>query len=220
IEYAEVKLIDTLKKDKFYYSEFWVSLTRFCLNPEPDGIDGIGAYFSKDTLKYSHEDTCFVFNVIPQVHNPIGNIIDDTTNWVKISGIFKAEGGEDYITIGNFIRDENLHIYEPANSNHISYFFIDDVSVVEYDSLMPMPVPEFHSLTVYPNPVLNAFSIEIKGNLVPVGFEIFNTIGQLVYKDIMLEKTNVNSEGFAPGVYTLRFNMGGRMEYRRVVKSN
>jgi len=32
-------------------------------------------------------------------------VITDTLNWIKISGIYAANGGEDHIIIGNFYDD-------------------------------------------------------------------------------------------------------------------
>ena len=215
-EYIEVKLLDTLKTGKVYYVEFWVSLTRFCMNPVPICVDGVGVFFSNDTLKYSIEDTSQVFNVIPQVHNPIGNIIYDTTNWVKISGWFIAEGGEDYMTIGNFIRDENLHIYYPPNNGNYAYVYIDDVSVVECDTTSPLPI--IYPIVIYPNPAEDEFAIESKGNTELITFDIFNDIGQIVYKGSMVDKVVIQTTNFAKGMYVIRLNNAGHWEYRKLVK--
>ena len=63
-------------------------------------------------------------------------VITDTLNWIKVSGIYIAQGGEKYITIGNFF--DNAHTYEDtlnAQSQYIeAYYYIDDVSVLEINS--------------------------------------------------------------------------------------
>ena len=222
-EYIEVKLLDTLKINTLYCVEFWVSLTRFCQYPLPIGIDAIGAYFSNDTLKYLDGDTIQVFNVIPQIQNPEWNIITDTTNWVKISGWFVAQGGEDYMTIGNFKTDANTHTLvaytnTPGSNGDIAYYYIDDVSVVRCDTIAPLPVD--NTLKIYPNPVDDELIIEMKGNAVPVGFEIFNYIGQVVYKGSMVDKTSIYTDGFEGGVYVVRLKNSGMLVYRKVVKIN
>ncbi len=223
-EYIEVKLLDTLQNGKIYCVEFWVSLARFCQYPVPIGVDALGAYFSKDTLNYSNEDTSQVFNVIPQIQNPEWNIITDTTNWVKISGWFIAHGGEDYMTIGNFKRDENTHtliaytnIPGPPVGND-AYYFIDDVSVVECDTTTHLPI--IYPIVIYPNPAEDEFTIESKGNTNKIDFEIFNYIGQIVYKGSMIEKTVVPTANFTAGMYVIRFRNSERLEYRKVVKCN
>jgi hypothetical protein len=62
-------------------------------------------------------------------------IITDTANWVKISGIYKAQGGEKYITIGNFFADSNTKIVvtSPTGVPQAAYL-LDDVSVIPLDS--------------------------------------------------------------------------------------
>ena len=222
-EYIEVKLLDTLKSERIYCIEFWVSLARLCQSPLPIGIDAIGAYFSNDTLKYSSNDTSLVFNVVPQVQNPEWNIITDTTNWIKISGWFVAQGGEDYMTIGNFKTDANTHTLIaytniPGSNGDIAYYYIDDVSVVRCDTIAPLPVD--NTLKIYPNPVDDELIIEMKGNAVPVGFEIFNYIGQVVYKGSMVDKTSIYTDGFEGGVYVVRLKNSGMLVYRKVVKIN
>ena len=59
-------------------------------------------------------------------------IIADTLNWVEIMGIYKANGTEQYITIGNFKDDASTNIdftrfgISPPFS---AYYMIDDVSL-------------------------------------------------------------------------------------------
>ena len=58
-------------------------------------------------------------------------IIADTLNWTEIMGIYKANGTEQYITIGNFKDDNNTFIDTINNSmfTYVAYYMIDDVSV-------------------------------------------------------------------------------------------
>ena len=51
----------------------------------------------------------------------------DTINWFKISNSFISDGGEKYLTIGNF---DNIIIW-PAGKYGQVYVYIDDVSVCE-----------------------------------------------------------------------------------------
>ncbi len=58
-------------------------------------------------------------------------IIKDTLNWTEIMGIYKANGTEQYITIGNF--KDNLNTkkdtFNTLGFAYASYYMIDDVSV-------------------------------------------------------------------------------------------
>ncbi len=210
-EYIEVKLNDTLEAYKLYCVEFWVSLTRLCNNPEPDGIDGIGAYFSKDSVRYLNTDTSYVINVSPQVLNPIGNIISDTTNWVKISGVFTAQGGEDYLTIGNFIRDENLHISFPPHGGY-AYYYIDDVSVIECDTTTIPPIE-----TLKPPQLPNIFTPN--GDGINDKFEAINTVGWQFQMQVLnrwgvkvYEGKEWDGKNMADGVYFYIFHATAKDE--------
>jgi Secretion system C-terminal sorting domain len=71
----------------------------------------------------------------PQIINYSNPIINDTFCWVKISSLFLAKGGEQYITIGNFKNDNQTttKISNPTGVDQQGYY-IDDVSVIPLDS--------------------------------------------------------------------------------------
>ncbi len=48
-------------------------------------------------------------------------------NWCRIEELYKAKGGELFITIGNFMKDK--HFIKKKVRNRIGYLLIDDVSV-------------------------------------------------------------------------------------------
>jgi hypothetical protein len=77
-------------------------------------------------------------NVIPanpQVVNAGNPILGDTLNWVKISGIFKAKGGEKYLTLGNFkLANTAQKITIQITGNYAAAYYVDDVSVYALDS--------------------------------------------------------------------------------------
>lgn len=137
IEYIQGKLQSKLEANKKYCVSFYVSLA----DSSTWATDDIGLYFSNtmvsDTAPTS-DSHCKNFPYVPQIINPKGNIITDTSNWVLISGIYNAAGGEQYLTIGNFAGDtiDTLHVGNPSShyistSGKVSYYYIDDVSVVE-----------------------------------------------------------------------------------------
>jgi hypothetical protein len=76
-------------------------------------------------------------NFIPQVQNPVGNFITDTANWVKFGSSFKANGNEEYITIGNFNTDANsdtVHVRPlPFPNSGTTGYYVDDMHLVEED---------------------------------------------------------------------------------------
>lgn len=123
-EYIECKLLNPLQKGKEYCISFYVSLA----DPCGYAVSNIGVYFSLDSLLYS--SAIYVnINVIPQIKNSETNIIEDKENLVLISGEYIAEGGEQFITIGNFDTNINTNKKKLEREYYFSYYYIDDVSV-------------------------------------------------------------------------------------------
>ena len=65
----------------------------------------------------------------------------DKNNWIQICGTYQAQGGEQYLLIGNFLSNQQMK-YKRFDENLIpttqitplAYFYIDDVQVMLYDS--------------------------------------------------------------------------------------
>lgn len=68
----------------------------------------------------------------PQVLHSADTALDDTQGWQRISGTFVAEGGEQYITIGNFNTAERSGYHEIDTLTKLlpgAYYYIDDITV-------------------------------------------------------------------------------------------
>jgi len=73
---------------------------------------------------------------------------------------------------------------------------------------------------IYPNPVSDDLTIEYKGNTDEIKFEIYSSSGQLVKTGVLFESTVVHASMFSSGVYTIKFNTGKTIEFRKVIKHN
>jgi hypothetical protein len=149
-EYVGGELSDTLKQGHEYCVSFYVSVAEELKYV----VDGIGLYLSVDSAVDYTINTNLSF--VPQISNPAGNIIYDTLNWVQISGTYIANGGEKYLTIGNFKDDANTMI-DSVNLSlplgaHGAYFFIDDVSVIDCTVGINEVNDNLSSGKLYPNP--------------------------------------------------------------------
>ena len=123
-EYIQVQLLDTLNNLQCYSVSFYTNL----YNTLKIGTNNIGAYLSPIAV------TSIAPNPIvatPQILLSGNPPIIDTINWVKISGIYQANGGEKYITIGNFNYDSTTteQIIDASSPYNIAYYYIDDVSI-------------------------------------------------------------------------------------------
>jgi len=127
--YMQAKLLDTLKVNKCYYIEFFISLN----NAYVIGSNNIGLLIG-DTAIVSNKS--LYTPAIPQIIQFGNPVIIDTMNWVKIAGIYTAKGGEKYITIGNFNDDNNTDTIRIASKGSSgAVYYIDDVSVIPLDSM-------------------------------------------------------------------------------------
>jgi gliding motility-associated-like protein len=135
-EYIEVKLLDTLKHNNLYYVEFYVSLAN---NPSGNCLatDAIHLAFSNSIIYNNCYDPLLL---TPSISNPIGAVVTDTLNWVKVSGDYYAQGGELYLIIGNFFDNalSGIDSLGPAPPDR-AYYYIDDVSVMDYDEEITVP---------------------------------------------------------------------------------
>ena len=153
-EYVGGELSDTLKQGHEYCVSFYVSVAEEFKYV----VDGIGLYLSVDSAVDYTINTNLSF--MPQISNPAGNIIYDTLNWVQISGTYIANGGEKYLTIGNFKDDANTAIDSTSASLIESYFFIDDVSVIDCTVGINEVNDNLSSGKLYPNPATKVVYFE------------------------------------------------------------
>lgn len=123
-EYVEVPLTAALVAGTEYDVTFWVALG----SASSYAADGMGALFSVGPVTSTVMGT---LNYTPQVANTTGNVLDDPSVWIPISGTFEALGGEDHLTIGNFwdgANTQSIYIGDLGPGKHASYF-VDSVSV-------------------------------------------------------------------------------------------
>lgn len=124
-EYIEGTLINPLDSGKSYCVSFHVKLTSL----SNYAIDCIGMFFSKDSVRFIAPP--MLYDTIPQIKNPSNSFLFDTTNWMKIFGSFTANGGEKFITIGNFYNNFNTNYSVLSQPIERSYYWVDDISVFD-----------------------------------------------------------------------------------------
>jgi len=129
-EYIEVPLTNPLVAGQCYYFEMYVNQP----NDHELTCDGIGARFSNGVLQ--PPTSGFVMNLPAHIDNSSGTLLADTTGWMKISGSYTAQGGEDHLVIGNF-RDNANTVWSFLQGNvwyeNSAYLYVDDVSVTPFD---------------------------------------------------------------------------------------
>lgn len=128
-EYVQGELSLPMKKGKRYCVSFYYKLasgSRFA-------IDQLGLHLSKEQLSIKTKKE---LKVEPQLKNPEGIFLNNTSDWQHFCRVYKAEGGEQFFSIGNF------HSYDETNyvgvekqnkSSHsmtdYAYYYFDLVEV-------------------------------------------------------------------------------------------
>lgn len=130
--YLRNRLKVNLIAGKTYCVKFYVNVS----NASTYGISNIGAYFGDNTLDTITQCTKPLTYIIPQVENPLTNVVTDTLGWALITGTFVANGTEKHCVIGNFKNDANTNkvLINPTNLPALFCDIqIDDVSCIPTD---------------------------------------------------------------------------------------
>jgi hypothetical protein len=209
-DYIETQLSSTLLANEMYLVSFYISLAN---NPQYS-TNTIGVHFSSTQINGSG---CNIINVSPQVENKLSNALTDTMAWIFISDTLYPDGGEKYMTIGNFKRDslsDTLFLYSSTGWNS-SYYYIDDVSVVD---LGPTGVQRHQNddVKLFPNPVENELSVECRN------FEgllsVKDILGKPVFKSPFSFNAKIDLTDLKPGVYVIELRNDNKIVIRKFIK--
>lgn len=185
-EYVQTKLKSPLIVGTWYRLSFFTSLS-----DESDfAVNKLGIVLSKDSIfgNNSHAH----LNFVPVVATDA--IISDKKSWTLVSGEYKASGGEQFLTLGNFYGDDKLSIKAlTINAGGSAYYFIDEVSVLKTDSA------NCNDIAAYPNPTFGTITFEY-GCQTIYQIKIFSASGQLV-KEIDHYVNSINLKELAAGLY-------------------
>jgi len=125
-EYLTSELSRPLNAGELVCIEMSISSADFCNFV----TDGCGIVLSAQALKQSGMG-CIEMNAT--IENPTLFILDQKEGWVKMGNIYKALGGERYITIGNFKSDKATKILhrtgDEIGMGEYSYLYVDDIVV-------------------------------------------------------------------------------------------
>ena len=135
-EYMQCELIDSLIFKEKYLITFY-SLVGVPSNSGNGAFisNNFGVHFSDTSL---HSEDPYVIQLNSQIKYFKNEIISDTSTWTKVSGIYEAEGGEKFMTVGNFNTDletdyKCIWSFWPATG--FTYMWLDNFSVTPLDSI-------------------------------------------------------------------------------------
>lgn len=189
-EFLRVELNEVLEPNKVYCLSFWLSLS----DSSSYETDRIHAYFSSVDSSVA-DDSYLLPNTQIEIITGFGM---PTNNWVHYSGEFLAEGGERFLTIGNFQQNTQIQ-YVFLGQNQIpqyAYYYIDDVSLTECGSLN---VPN----VLTPNGDGINDSLVIKGLGTQFVVQVYNRWGNEVFYTEIPNDDVWADESVVDGVYYL-----------------
>ena len=127
--YLQVKLTEKMEVGEEYCVKYHVSLADL----SKYATNHLGAALTKKAMAANNSDILKFDNFIESKRL---TIYETQYYWTPMCGIYKAKGGEEYLTIGNFTADEKLKtlkVKRPRGFNkpqkYNAYYYIDNVSI-------------------------------------------------------------------------------------------
>jgi hypothetical protein len=120
-EYIQFTFAEPLVAGKAYTLSYNIS----CAENSAYAVSGIGVSFFNE--KIDEKNNAFM-NISP---NLICNDIITSTEWITITSIYVANGGERFMALGcfdNYMETKNV-VAANTNNNRKAYYYIDDVGV-------------------------------------------------------------------------------------------
>lgn len=133
-EYIECKLFSPMLAGRTYCVSFYVNPTISTNIPfNYMAVDEIGAHFSNTQVSTTSGSS---LSLPYHIQSTPGVFMIDTNSWIKVSGVYTATGGEEWMTIGRFNNTgkipNNIFVY-PTTPNptlpYRAYMYIDDIGV-------------------------------------------------------------------------------------------
>ncbi len=208
-EHLEVPLTSPLIAGQTYHFEMYANLINYSKNT----TDAIGVFFS-DTLLSGINSTILPF--VPQINNQAGNVFD-TLNWTLVQGNYTAAGGEQFITIGNFLDDANtvLTVVNPSSSFDLAYVYIDDVSLTNVTGTNE--VSKNHT-TIYPNPFSDIVTVTTDNQ--PAEIIVCDITSRELIRQCFFGFTSISTSQITRGTYWYSIqNKNGLIKAGKLIKN-
>lgn len=212
-EYLQVQLDTILIADSCYFLSFYCNLTNYPYGST--AIKKIGAFLSDTAVNMAGPGTVLQF--APQIVS--NSFLSDTAAWMRVCGYYYATGGEQFLTIGNFITDlytDTLHVA----GTDVSYYFVDDVSIEKVPNCDTIGVgilenEIFSNTIIYPNPNNGLMTLEC--NLIDAEsgkMSIYDITGKLIHTYNLsngTKKIDIDAQFLDAGIYLYDIVVNGKV---------
>lgn len=176
-EYVQGQTIAPLEEGKVYKLSMEISLAGM----SDAALNEIGAYFSPSPVSVL---TTQPLDVVPQCTFYNANYYTAIGSWMHVETYFVAQGGEQYLTIGNFkgLATTDLLIFNEPETAATIYMLIDNVALTEVPQPEPKPAEPETPNVFTPNSdgTNDVWKLPFTGNGTQT-VSILNRWGQQVY---------------------------------------
>ncbi len=171
-EFIQVKLEQPLKADSTYYLKASLSMGDRAVQ----GIKSFGAMLTRDSAYYGNSDD---YTPLKPLKGSPDQFFTKKQGWQAVSGCYKAKGGERYLTLGNFQKDEEIgdtwvkKKQEKRERLRRGYYYLDEVAVMPCSRIEDCPCRflENHNLTATLDSIRNGNAGSTRLQLVNVYFK-------------------------------------------------
>lgn len=168
-EYVQTELTESLVEGVCYEFSMFVSLMEL----SEVSINNIGVHISHTPVEASGWEN---IDVLPQIVNHTNSFLSDQNTWTEIKGYYQAEGGEKYLTIGNFFDEfdtDSEEIENDFDGEIIAFYALDEVS------LAPIPTHELSFKLDLDSVFCNIDHIQLSSNYVDYNAEYLWSTGDI-----------------------------------------
>lgn len=203
-EYLEVQLTSQLNAGTCYRFEMFINLA----NCAQRNTDSIFVYFSNTAITGVPNYNPLPYT--PQLRMALGSF-PDTLNWFPVSGDYLAQGGENYLIIGNFRNDANTGstLVNSAGQYQAVYFFIDDVSLSlcwEPNGISSSAQPD--AVSVYADPLNQELKVVLGSNEASE-LTVYDMSSRKVLEKHFTGNATLSTAALSKGIYIYQVKTGG-----------
>jgi len=222
-EYVETKLSSPLQAGHDYYISYFVNLACHAeASYNIISVDKLGARLSVDMIDtlIPPGTSVFKLDLASGITSPPGVFFSDTVGWTRVSGIYHATGGEQWLTIGRFNDSSSPVMYKllrpttgGVDSTHSTcYMNVDDVCVMDLanftttDSIVHTP---FFPILIGSNDQADEYLWSTGDTTATINIPAHGTYWRQVWKDCAytidtfhVEESSINSCLWMPTAFT------------------
>jgi hypothetical protein len=238
-EYLSAELLNVLETGIRYAVTFYVSAA----NRVQYAVSTLGAALTPELPSVITVDwPDGMLDAEPQVLLNTRISIIDTAKWVLISDTIVANGGERYLSIGNFHLDGESDTlrFNPnqppiyGSPTTFAYYYIDDVSVIALDSVPSgVGIAEHEALDfdVWPNPAEDVLRFRVvagsshstgSGQATSLRVRVLDAVGRVVWNKTLKQvqgDSSIDVRGLPTGIYFLELtDIEGSKAIRKFVR--